>query len=76
MQLILSQLFGFINSLQLIIHIILVPVVFPANTVTLFSYLIPVIQFDFLEQFEIPHVFFTAEQEFDYDGKSPINIMQ
>jgi hypothetical protein len=71
----LSHVFGMINSLQIIVHILLVSVIFPANVVTLLAILIPVVQFDIFEEVKIPTIWFEESDSIDYDGLSPVNIM-
>jgi len=43
-------IFLFINSLMLIIHLPLMQVVVPANVSNLFAYMLPIVQFDFIDE--------------------------
>lgn len=46
---ILTYFLSMINSLQILVHMPLMNIAFPANTMTYFGYLIPLIKFDVLE---------------------------
>ena len=49
----LSLVFGMINSLQLILHLPIMNTPIPANVMTMFWILIPVVMFDLLEEYHI-----------------------
>jgi len=47
----LSLILGMINSLQLILHLPIMNTPIPANVMSMFTILIPVVMFDLLEEF-------------------------
>jgi len=49
----LSLVLGMINTLQLILHLPIMNTPIPANVMSMFSILIPVVMFDLLEEFHI-----------------------
>ena len=67
----LNQLLGMVNSLQLIIHIVLVQTVFPGNVMQFYAYMITVVKFDIFEQVDIPARFFG---EANFDDQAAVNI--
>jgi hypothetical protein len=48
----LSRLLGFINSLQLILHLPIMNIKIPANALSFFQIMIPIVLFDVLEGVE------------------------
>ena len=49
----LSLLVGFINAMQLIVHLPIFNVAFPANVMTFFRYLIPIVMFDIMQHLDV-----------------------
>mmetsp|Transcript_6152 Transcript_6152/g.9892 ORF Transcript_6152/g.9892 Transcript_6152/m.9892 type:complete len:366 (+) Transcript_6152:3401-4498(+) len=49
---VLNLLLGMVNSLQIIIHLPIMSVVIPANALTMFLILFPIVTFDILENYE------------------------
>jgi len=59
----LSQLWGMVNSLQIVVHFPLVNVEYPANAKLVFSYFIKIASFDMLPTDKINSVFFQFYEE-------------
>lgn len=49
---------GLVNTLQLVLHLPIMSVVFPGNVISFFEILIPVVMFDLLEKVELVQQFF------------------
>jgi hypothetical protein len=59
----LSQLLGFIDSLQLILHLPIMNIKIPASALSFFQIMIPIVLFDLLEGVEfIENIFDDDEQ--------------
>ena len=84
----LSLLVGFINALQLIIHLPTFNVAFPANVMTFFRALIPIVMFDIFENIgeflpedmqkeEEEEILNIQDQTVDlgYDSHSPVGLL-
>ena len=54
----LFLILGMINSLQLILHLPIMNIVIPANVMTMFTILIPVVMFDITEELDLLSRFF------------------
>ena len=55
-----------INNLQLIVHIPMLNVIIPANVITMFAILIPLVMFDMLEDLKLLDIYFPdSEQDAD-----------
>jgi len=60
------MLLELINNLQIIVHIPMMNVVIPANVLTFFAVLIPLVMFDVLEDFKVLNAMF-PDSESDAD---------
>jgi hypothetical protein len=47
------QVLGMINSLQLLVHMPIINVVFPANAIAMFQVLAPIVMFDILDKLDL-----------------------
>ena len=54
----LFLILGMINSLQLILHLPIMNIIIPANVMTMFTILIPVVMFDITEELDLLSSFF------------------
>ena len=59
----LSQIMGMINSLQLVFHLPIMSIIAPANIITMFQILIPVVMFDVMESMDFFSDMFPNSEE-------------